>query len=85
MFQLVAQCSTVVTGPLTSTVDGGYAPVCSGLAATSQVVAHTDPRGSNICSTASLSEAECLKAVRGLLPQGQAQGRRNLVVVRVSS
>jgi len=61
--------------------DGGYTPVCSGAeaAATSELIAHLDPQGSNTCSTASMSEAECLEAVRLLLPAGQRQGRTGLV------
>ena len=65
MFQLVALCRSVVTGLLTSTVE--------------LLVAMTWLFTSLLCSTASVSEAECLEAVRGLLPQSQAQGRRNLV------
>ena len=39
---------------------------------------HQSVDGSNACISADVSEAECLKAMRGLaLPQGQAQGRRN--------
>jgi len=65
MFQLVALCRSVVSGLLTSTVE--------------LLVAMTWLFTSLLCSSASVSEAECLEAVRGLLPQSQAQGRRNLV------
>merc|ERR1719329_1870557 len=57
--------------------DGGYTPVCAGH---EPVLAHAGVRGSNFCTTASVTEAECLDAVRDLLPDGQSQGRRNLVV-----
>jgi len=41
--------------------------------------AHLGVTASNFCTTESVSEAECLDAVRALLPEGQAQGRQNLV------
>ena len=65
MFQLVALCRSVASGLLTSTVE--------------LLVAMTWLFTSLLCSSASVSEAECLEAVSGLLPQSQAQGRRNLV------
>jgi len=51
--------------------NGHYSPVCMGPQPTSSLVAHLEPRASNACSTGSVSEAECLEAVRLLLPEGQ--------------
>jgi uncharacterized protein (DUF1800 family)/uncharacterized protein (DUF1501 family) len=59
---------------------GDYSPVCTGLEALHQLIAHLEPRGRIACSTDSVSEAECLEAVRLLLPEGQAQGRTGLAV-----
>jgi len=56
--------------------DGGYTPVCAGHEA---LDSHLGAAGTDICTTESVNEAECRTAVRGLLPDGQAQGRQNLV------
>jgi len=50
---------------------GAYSPVCAGPAMINTVVAHLETQGSNACSTASISEAECLEAVRLVLPEGR--------------
>jgi len=41
--------------------------------------AHLGVAASNLCSTESMSEAECLSAAQALLPAGQRQGRQHLV------
>jgi len=58
---------------------GIYSPVCTGPQVANMLVAHMGVAASDTCGSTSVNEAECLEAVRALLPAGQAQGRSHLV------
>ena len=53
--------------------NGQYSPVCEGDEQTSTLIAHLEPEGSTACSTDSVTELECLEAVRLLLPDGRSE------------